>query len=94
MVYSLEMPKPLQDKGWKVKIRNWERTETPHVTILRRTEGWRYSIREPGFMDSHPDPSRVPDDVVNHITKSLALLRKHWDKKHPDNPIESGAGEE
>jgi hypothetical protein len=34
-VYALKMPKPLKDKGWKVKIRNWERTEEPHVTILR-----------------------------------------------------------
>lgn len=94
MVYALKMPKPLKDKGWKVKIRNWERTEEPHVTILWKTQGWRYNIREPGFMDSEPDPKLVPDDVVDHITKNLKLLREQWDKKHPENPIDSGAGGE
>ena len=92
MVYSLQMPKALRDKGWKVKIRNLERTEDPHVTILRKTNFWRYNIRKTGFMDSEPDPRHVPDEVVEHIAKKLATLRTEWDKKHPENPIDSGEG--
>jgi hypothetical protein len=34
MVYELPMPETQRDRGWKVKIRNLERTEEPHVTIL------------------------------------------------------------
>ena len=75
MVYSLQMPKALRDKGWKVKIRNLERTEDPHVTILRKTNSWRYNIRKTGFMDSEPDPRHVPDEVVKYIAKKLATLR-------------------
>lgn len=94
MVYTLDMPKPLRDKGWKVKIRNLERTEDPHVTILWKTRSWRYNIRSTGFMDNEPDPRLVPGGVVDHIQEKLDLLRTEWDKKHPENPIDSGEGGE
>ena len=90
MVYTLEMPKALKDKGWEVKIRNLERTENPHVTILWKTQSWRYNIRSTAFMDSERDPKLVPGGVVDHIQEKLDLLRTEWDKKHPENPIDSG----
>jgi len=90
MVYELRMPTTLRNRGWKVKIRNLERTEDPHVTILWKTKAWRYNIRNPGFMDREPDPSDVPLGVVKHIRENLDGLRKQWDKKHPENPVESG----
>lgn len=43
-------------------------------------------------MDSEPDPRHVPDEVVEHIANELATLRTEWDKKHPENPIDSGEG--
>ena len=94
MVYELRMPKALRDKRWKVKIRNLERTEDPHITILWKTKSWRYNIRETGFMDNEPDPRQVPDEVVEHIENKLDTLRTEWDKKHPENPIDSGDGSE
>lgn len=94
IVYTLQMPKALRDNGWKVKIRNLERTEEPHVTILRRTTVWRYNIRETGFMDSEPDPRQGPDEVIEHIANKLKTLQMEWDKKHPENPIDSGDGSE
>jgi hypothetical protein len=44
MVYELRLPRIFRDRGWKVKIRNLERTEEPHVTIIWKTRSWRYSI--------------------------------------------------
>lgn len=41
-------------------------------------------------MDSEPDPKLVPGGVVDHIQEKLDLLRTEWDKKHPENPIDSG----
>ncbi len=35
MTYSLPMPRVLEGRGWKVKIRNLERSEVPHATNLR-----------------------------------------------------------
>jgi hypothetical protein len=41
-------------------------------------------------MDRRPDPSDVPEEVVAHIMKSMKTLREEWDRKHPQNPVESG----
>lgn len=89
MVYELSIPEVQKGRGWKVKIRNLERTEDPHVTILWKNYSWRYNIRDSGFMDREPDPREVPDDVVAYIEEHLQELRDEWDKKHPENPIES-----
>jgi hypothetical protein len=37
MAFSLPLSPPLRAQGWKVKIRDRERSEPPHVTILHRT---------------------------------------------------------
>ena len=87
MVYLLPLPKDLKARGWKIKIRNLERTEEPHVTILWKTYSWRYNIRRCGFMDREPDPREVPADVVAHIEKHMKKLHEEWDRKHPHNPI-------
>lgn len=91
MVYELPMPAVQKDRGWKVKIRNLERTEEPHVTILWKTWSWRYSIRNPRFMDREPDPRQVPQEVMEQVETNLETLRQAWDRKHPENPVESGA---
>ena len=89
MVYLLPLPKHLRVQGWKIKIRNLERTEDPHVAILWKTYSWRYNIRRSGFMDREPDPREVPIDVVAHIQEHMKKLQEEWDKKHPHNPIGS-----
>lgn len=90
MVYELPMPKSLKERGWKVKIRNLERTEDPHVTVLWKTTAWRYNIRNPGFTDREPDPRDVPPEVVEQIRVCLDKLRHEWDTKHPENTVQSG----
>jgi 2'-5' RNA ligase len=45
VTYTLELPERLRRRGWKVKIRNLERNEQPHVTVLRKTSSWRFGLR-------------------------------------------------
>ncbi len=48
MAYSL--PADLALQGWKVKIRDRERAEPPHATILQGTDAWRLNLRNGSFM--------------------------------------------
>jgi hypothetical protein len=89
MAFSLPLPPPLPAHGWKVKIRDRERNEPPHVTILHRTRAWRVDLRSGGFLDKEPDPKEVPEEVLTEIAKHERLLRGKWDEMYPENPIES-----
>jgi hypothetical protein len=89
MAFSLQLPHPLPTQGWKVKIRDKERNEPPHVTIMNRTRLWRYALRSRAFLDKDPDPKDVPADLVDQIHRHLDLLRREWDKMYPENPTES-----
>lgn len=84
MTYSLPgVPDP-----WKIKIYSRERLETPHVSIVCRTKRWRYSLRNPGFMDPKPSPDDVPGVVVECIRTQLDLLCEQWDALHGHlNPV-------
>jgi hypothetical protein len=70
-------------------LRDRERNEPPHVTILHRTRAWRFDLRSGGFLDEEPDPKDVPAEVLAEIEKHKALLRLKWDEMYPENPIES-----
>lgn len=87
MAYSFPLPVPWAARGWKAKIRDRERLEPPHVTILFRTKSWRWNLREGGFMDGSPDPKEVPPELVALIVANLAVLRAQWDVMYPENPI-------
>lgn len=51
MAYGLDLPKKLKARGWKVKIRDRERLEPPHVTVFHRNEDpWRIDLRSGGFL--------------------------------------------
>ncbi|OLC31712.1 MAG: hypothetical protein AUH81_17355 [Candidatus Rokubacteria bacterium 13_1_40CM_4_69_5] len=76
-------------RGWKVKIRDRERLEPPHVTILQKTRAWRFDLRSEKFLDKKPDPKEVPEEVVDEIRSNLTLLRREWDGMFPGNPISS-----
>src|SRR4051812_21358390 len=41
MPHELDLPKRLKARGWKVKIREKERLEPPHLTILCGKKEWR-----------------------------------------------------
>lgn len=89
MAFTLKLPAALRKAGWKVKIRDKERREPPHVTILRRTDAWRVNLRTGNFMDASPDPSAVPDEVVNHMRSHWERLCRKWDEMYPDNPMKN-----
>ena len=56
MPIDFPLPTSLKKAGWKVKIREKETREPPHVTILRGTQAWRVNLRTGEFMDTRPDP--------------------------------------
>ncbi len=87
MPFSLPLPEPLASRGWKVKIRDRERLEPPHATILHRTRAWRFNLRSEEFLDREPDPKDVPGKVVDAIHANLAALRREWDRMFPENPV-------
>jgi len=61
------IPKWLQQAGWKVKIREKEIREPPHVTIIRGTDSWRIDLRTGLFMERIPDPAEIPQELLNCI---------------------------
>ena len=87
MPFALNLPEPWATRGWKVKIRDRERLEPPHVTILRRTRAWRFDLRSERFLDKEPDPNEVPKDVVSEVRSNLTLLRQEWDRMFPENRV-------
>jgi hypothetical protein len=93
MAYSLPLTAALKKARWKVKIRDKESREPPHVTIIRGTDAWRIDLRTGAFMDDSPDPSDVPAEVIGLIRGEATWqqLRDQWDRLYPDNPI---AGED
>ncbi|MGH7200300.1 MAG: hypothetical protein ACREJB_06820 [Planctomycetaceae bacterium] len=88
MPVNLELPTALRRARWKVKILEKETREPPHVTILRRTQKWRIDLRTGEFMDRRPDPSDVPESLINLIRTNWQWLCEQWDEKYPENPVE------
>ena len=60
MTFTLNLTEPWASRGWKVKIRDRERLEPPHVTVVHKTRTWRFGLRSEGFLDEEPDPKEVP----------------------------------
>jgi hypothetical protein len=87
MAYSLALPSALKAQGWKVKIRDKERTEPPHVSVLKKTSCWRYDLREGRFLDKKPPPSEVVKGIVECIENNIETLIAQWDGMYPDNPV-------
>jgi hypothetical protein len=89
VAFSLKLPKKLA-RHWAVKIRDRERVEPPHVTILRKLEAWRLNLRTAEFMDDEPDPADIPEAILAIVKEGMDLLRTRWDEMYPENPIVSG----
>jgi hypothetical protein len=87
MAFALALPDEWAHQGWKVKIRDDERNETPHATFLRRRQAWRLSLRTGTFLDTRPDPAEVPLDLVEHVWRKRQALRRSWDAMYPENPV-------
>jgi hypothetical protein len=90
VAFNLPLPESLRKARWKVKIRDKETREPPHVTILRGTKAWRINLRTGEFMDDDPDPAEVPHQIVELIgEETWQRLQHEWDRMYPSNPVSS-----
>jgi hypothetical protein len=87
MAFSLALPASWGTQGWKVKIRDRERLEPPHVTVLFRAKAWRWDLRAGRFMDDVPNPKDVPQAIIDSILEHQAELHAAWDERYPENPV-------
>ncbi len=89
MPFEIPLPAVVKKEGWKVKILDRERLEPPHVTIIRRVQKWRVSLRDRTFIvppgggwnDVHAGVRRAIEDNWNTLVQA-------WDTKYPENPVE------
>ena len=91
MAYTLLLSTGLVARGWKVKIRDRERCETPHATIRRKLETWRMSLRNEQFLDRAPPPRDVPEAVMEAVMEAIAAgllaLIQAWNQMYPESPV-------
>lgn len=87
MPYELKPGEPFESQGWKVKIREKERVEPPHVTVIKGTKFWRWDLRSMSFMDKEPPSKEVPKDLVEKLEQKHADLVTQWDLKYPENKV-------
>lgn len=89
MPYDLNLPGGLKRAGWKVKIRDAERLEVPHVTIMRTRDVWRLSLRTCSFLEEGQGWRQIDRRVRAAIEAKCAALRTAWNARYPENPISS-----
>ncbi len=87
MAFNLKLPAVLAKARWKVKIRDKERVEDPHVTIIQGTATWRICLRDGRFMDGGSWKD-MPDGLQQVIGASWDELCVAWDRMYPHNPVE------
>jgi hypothetical protein len=95
MPYELTLPKKLKAHGWKVKIREKERVEPPHVTVMHREEEWRIGLRDKQPLV--PPGGRLKDidaGVMRIIEANWEQLIAAWNAKYPENPVSSEEDED
>jgi len=90
MPFELALPKSIKKSGWKVKIREKERCEPPHVTIFCRARIWRLSLRDSFFLIPPGGKwQEIHPIVIAALKKNWLLLHAAWDAMYPSNPISS-----
>ncbi len=89
MPYNLRLPQRLAQAGWKVKIYDAEGPEEPHVTIYRKGQSWRVSLRTGNFLDTSSSWRQINNDVRKAIESNKKTLQDEWGELHGDNPISS-----
>ena len=87
MPFELVLPLVLRRQRWKAKIRDGERCEEPHVSIIRGRRTWRLGLRNREFLDDDPPARKVPAALVAFVWDHLAELRDAWDRMYPENPV-------
>jgi len=75
-------------EGWKVKIRDKERLEPPHVTILLGRKIWRLGLRDRSFLAPSGGSWREIDERVRAaIEENWRRLCDAWDHAYPTNRV-------
>jgi hypothetical protein len=95
MPFEVPLPRKLKAEGWKVKIREKERVEPPHVTISHKADEWRLGLRDKTLLV--PPGGRIKDidpAVMHIIEEQWEALIEAWDAKYPENPVSSAEDEE
>jgi hypothetical protein len=90
MPFELPLPRKHKAEGWKVKIREKERVEPPHVTVMHKADEWRLGLRDKQLLV--PPGGRIKDidpGVMRFIEEHWEQLREAWDAKYPENPVSS-----
>jgi len=86
MSFSLRLPQEFASQ-WKVKIRDRERLEPPHVTLIRAERSWRLNLRTGEFMDAFPGPQDVPEPLKRWVFMNWQVLCRAWDGAYPENKV-------
>jgi hypothetical protein len=69
-----------------VKIRDKERLEEPHLTIIRGTRSWRIGLRSGVFLDEGRWRD-FPDELREAVEQNRDRLSREWDAMYPHNPV-------
>lgn len=75
-----------------MKIREKERLEVPHLTVFRKGDKWRISLRDRSVLDDG-NWNDILEEVRNLIFQSWELLCSEWDRKYPENPVRTPSPE-
>lgn len=97
MPAELSLSSKLKKAKWKVKIREKERLEPPHVSIINGTNTWRLCLRSGDFLDEEPDPDEIPEELLEYIKNGRLKdeqtvwewLCEKWDEMYPNNKVAS-----
>ncbi len=95
MPFELPLPNKLKAEGWKVKIREKERVEPPHVTVMHKAREWRLGLRNKELLV--PPGGRIKDideGVMRVVEEHWENLIAAWDAKYPENPVSSAEDED
>jgi hypothetical protein len=88
MPFELDLPDRLKQEGWKVKIRDKERLEPPHATVLRGPVHWRLDLRTGGLMSPPGGTWRdLPEELRGLLISQRLVLIQEWDRMYPSNPV-------
>ncbi len=88
MTLTIAVPSRSLAASWKVKIRDDERGEEPHVSVIFKGSAvYRFGLRRRTFLDREPDPRAVPREIVDLILARLDELVAGWNQMYPENPV-------
>lgn len=87
MAWSLPLPPSLK-QHWSVKVRDKERLEPPHLTVMTAGREWRIGLRDSDFLVP-PGGSwnDLPRELQTAIEAHWQEARTRWNSYYPHNPV-------